>query len=335
MEQTNAAPRKKKRAPLWAVILTDVLLIGTVLIVFALFHHVLPKKGGEPVMVVTTAQSTTGGTTAAGATTAPVQVLTWKEKFAPHFTDTVVQTSNTYTGPNVSINIEKKTSGSGNSLVSYYVADIYIADIECFGTYLAENTYGSGYRDTVPNMDIASGALLAMTGDYYGNSAGNNGGVVVRNGKLYRAEATDCDVCALYYDGTVRVFAPGAFDAKEAVRQGVWQAWTFGPMLLDSAGKAMTSFNSSVTVQNPRSGFGYYEPGHYCFILVDGRQDGYSVGVTMAQYAKIFEQLGCKSAYNLDGGQSAAMTFNDTFVNQPYKGGRSVSDCLIIREVQP
>lgn len=334
MDKTNAAPRKKKRASLWAVILTDVLLIGAVLIVFALFHHVLPQQGGEPVMVITTAQSATGDTTQAGATTAPVAV-TWKEKFAQHFTDTVVQTADSYTSPNVSIAVEKKTSGSGNSLVTYYVADIYIADIECFGTYLAENTYGSGYRDTVPNMDMASGALLAMTGDYYGNSAGNTGGVVIRNGKLYRAEATDNDVCALYYDGMVRVFAPGAFDAQEAVKQGVWQAWTFGPMLLDAGGKAMTSFNSSVTVQNPRSGFGYYEPGHYCFILVDGRQDGYSVGVTMAQYAKIFEQLGCVCAYNLDGGQSAVMTFNDTFVNQPYKGGRSVSDCLIIREVQP
>ena len=334
MEPSNTAPRKKKRMPLWAVILTDVLLIGTVLIVFALFHHVLPQKGGEPVMVVTTAQSSAGETTKAGDTTSPVS-LTWKEKFAGHFTDTVVQTADSYTSPNVSIQIQKVTTGSGNSLVTYSVADIYIADIECFGTYLAENTYGSGYRDTVPDMDIASGALLAMTGDYYGNSAGNNGGVVVRNGKLYRAEATDCDVGALYYDGTVRVFAPGTFDAREAVSRGVWQAWTFGPMLLDADGKAMKTFNSSVTVQNPRSGFGYYEPGHYCFILVDGRQDGYSVGVTMAQYAKIFEQLGCKSAYNLDGGQSAAMTFNDTFVNRPYKGGRSVSDCLIIREVQP
>ena len=75
MEPSNTAPRKKKRMPLWAVILTDVLLIGTVLIVFALFHHVLPQKGGEPVMVVTTAQSSAGETTKAGDTTSPAFVV--------------------------------------------------------------------------------------------------------------------------------------------------------------------------------------------------------------------------------------------------------------------
>ena len=36
------------------------------------------------------------------------------------------------------------------------------------------------------------------------------------------------------------------------------------------------------------------------------------------------EKIGCKAAYNLDGGQSALMWFNGRIVSTPYKNGRSV-----------
>jgi exopolysaccharide biosynthesis protein len=54
----------------------------------------------------------------------------------------------------------------------------------------------------------------------------------------------------------------------------VWQIFYFGPMLLDEEGHAMKKFNSDVNPVNPRSVIGYYEPGHYCFLVVDGRQPG-------------------------------------------------------------
>ena len=34
----------------------------------------------------------------------------------------------------------------------------------------------------------------------------------------------------------------------------------------------------------------------------------------------------------MDGGRSAEMYYNGSILNDPYKGGRSVSDCLIIRD---
>ena len=37
-------------------------------------------------------------------------------------------------------------------------------------------------------------------------------------------------------------------------------------------GKAKTTFTSDVKPKNPRSVIGYYEPGHYCFVQVDGRK---------------------------------------------------------------
>ena len=84
---------------------------------------------------------------------------------------------------------------------------------------------------------------------------------------------------------------------------------------------------------NPRSGFGYFEPGHYCFVVVDGRDRGYSRGVTPQEFSQIFKDLGCVAAYNMDGGESAIMSFNDEVVNLPFQDGRGLSDCLIIKEV--
>lgn len=112
-----------------------------------------------------------------------------------------------------------------------------------------------------------------------------------------------------------------------ATDRGVWQAWNFGPALLDN-GEAITVFDSAIKGKNPRNSIGYYEPGHYCFITVDGRQNGYSVGMTLAELSAVYASLGCKCAYNLDGGATAEMIFQGELVNKPYKGGRQSSDII-------
>ena len=111
--------------------------------------------------------------------------------------------------------------------------------------------------------------------------------------------------------------------------------WKFGPKLLDADGVPMTTFNTSSPIkwENPRSAIGYYEPGHYCFVVVDGRQDGYSRGLKIEELAKLFADLGCKAAYNLDGGASAVMTFNDAIYSRPSNGGRALGDALLIKEL--
>ena len=157
--------------------------------------------------------------------------------------------------------------------------------------------------------------------------------MVIRNGVIYRANATNCDVCVLYYDGTMKVMPGSSFSVEEAIAEGAWQAWTFGPALLDTDGSALTSFSSTnrIISANPRTAIGYYEPGHYCMIVVDGR--GESAGITLPDLSQLFEDLGCAAAYNLDGGNSSIMVWNSEVINQPSGGGRESSDALLIAEV--
>ena len=85
---------------------------------------------------------------------------------------------------------------------------------------------------------------------------------------------------------------------------------------------------------NPRSAIGYYEPGHYCFVVVDGRQDGYSYGLRIPELAAIFEELGCTEAYNLDGGGSAVMVFNHEKYSRQSNGGRDLGDIIYVAETE-
>ena len=107
--------------------------------------------------------------------------------------------------------------------------------------------------------------------------------------------------------------------------------------LLDENGKAMTKFNTNVGPANPRSVIGYYEPGHYCLVQVDGRRTEsrlekgkINVGMTMKQTSALMEQLGCAAAYNLDGGQSSVLWYNSENLSNPYNGGRNVMDAVLI-----
>jgi len=211
--------------------------------------------------------------------------------------------------------------------VTYYIADIWILNLRSLATAFANDRFAHGAQN-VRSMSKHNNAILAISGDY---CSAREKGIVIRNGVLYR-DSMEGDVCVLYQDGVMETYAQGAFDKDEAIGRGAYQAWCFGPRLLDDDAQTMTKFNSTVLRENPRSAIGYYEPGHYCFITVDGRQEDYSRGMTMKELSNLFFMLGCKSAYNLDGGQTAIMVFQDELVNQPYQGGRSSGDIIYIRE---
>lgn len=240
-----------------------------------------------------------------------------------------VITDSSYTDDNLAITVTQYSSGSGNSKITWYVADIQVKDLNLLDTCFAEDTYGRNITDTVLDMAEAQSAVLAVNGDYYSEQKNN---IVIRNGTLYQDADTTSDLCVLYKDGTMKTYSPGEITADEAIAGGAWQAWNFGPELLASDGSALTDFNTTghVADVNPRTAIGYYEPGHYCLVVVDGRSTGYSRGMTLGELAQVFSDLGCTAAYNLDGGKSSVMVFNGSVVNQPADGGREVSDAITV-----
>lgn len=73
--------------------------------------------------------------------------------------------------------------------------------------------------------------------------------------------------------------------------------------------------------RNPRTGVGRTAAGKVLLVTVDGRQPGYSVGMSFVEFGRLFIRLGASSAMNLDGGGSTEMIVNGKVVNRP-SGGR-------------
>ena len=136
------------------------------------------------------------------------------------------------------------------------------------------------------------------------------------------------------WDGTMQIYTPEELDTQTLVDTGAYQSWIFGPSLLDSNGKAKKDFLTwdYIRDSHPRTAIGYYEPGHYCLLVVDGRKKDYSRGMFLEEEAAIFEKLGCKLAYNLDGGHCSFMTLQDQVVNHPYKGEHEIPDGIFMME---
>ena len=63
-------------------------------------------------------------------------------------------------------------------------------------------------------------------------------------------------------------------------------------------------------------------------VIVEGRMEG-ADGMTLNELQQIFLNLGCKTAYNLDGGGSTSLYFQGKLINTPSDGSeRSVVDMI-------
>lgn len=82
--------------------------------------------------------------------------------------------------------------------------------------------------------------------------------------------------------------------------------------------------------RHPRSAFGWND--RHCFLaVVDGRQAGLSVGMTLAELSEFLVELGCTEAINLDGGGSTQLMVGDRILNSPcYGRERSTATSLLV-----
>jgi exopolysaccharide biosynthesis protein len=248
-----------------------------------------------------------------------------------------VLTDTSYTSEDSSIEISTVVTGSGDETVTYYVADVELTDATTLRSAFADDSFGENITETTSAIAEANNAVFAINGDYYGF---RDTGIVIRNGVVYRDEGARQGL-AFYTDGTVQVYDETTTTAAQLLADGVWNTLSFGPSLLDDGEIAAgiedvevdTNFgNHSIQGEQPRTAVGVIDENHLVFVVVDGRSDGYSDGVTMTELAGILQGLGATTAYNIDGGGSSTMYFGGELVNNPLGKGeeRATSDILYI-----
>ena len=232
-----------------------------------------------------------------------------------------------------------KSSGYSISVTEYYendtkiyVADITLASSQSLKTAFANGTYGRNVTDTTSSIAEENNAVLAINGDYYG---ARQSGYVIRNGIVYRNKGNGSDVMCIFANGTMEILNDKDYSADELVSMGVWQAFSFGPALVENSSVSV-NINSEVgqaMASNPRTAVGIIGTNHFVFVVSDGRTSEIS-GLSLYELATFMQDLGVKTAYNLDGGGSSTMYYNGSVINKPTTNGRiserAVSDIVYI-----
>lgn len=213
-----------------------------------------------------------------------------------------------------------------------FVAYVKIATPSQLRTAFAGSKISSTRTGQTSRIARNFNAVVAMNGDYYPNT---KGGYIVRQGETFR-QKTSKNVDLLFIDelGDFHTILRGhenqeaeikAFQAEHEIVNGFF----FGPVLVkDGAAQEIPEdYQFDPHSANPRAAIGQLAPLTYVMVTVNGRTEE-SAGVTMAELAQIMEELGCREAYNLDGGNSATLVFRGEVYNDKPQAERDVTDII-------
>lgn len=135
-----------------------------------------------------------------------------------------------------------------------------------------------------------------------------------------------CSSTAMAENGKVVLSTPTAGTKAPAIKalklnDVVTVKWTLGwPKVLDSIGGTPMLVAGGVNVapttctncgRQPRTAIGVKADGTVVMAVLDGRRSGWSVGMTMTQWADFLIGEGVVNAVNLDGGGSTTMWISD------------------------
>lgn len=178
--------------------------------------------------------------------------------------------------------------------------------------------------------------VWGMNTDYYTYRMGRKTitGMVIRGKEVFfkrvpeanRAQFPNLDTLAMNEDGSWAVYTSDELTAEEYLLRGAVDVFSFGPYLI--RGGEINPFVDKMKngkTDQPRCAIGMIRPGQYYAILAEGRIKNVSVGVTVRFLAEHMLAAGCQEALNLDGGQTAVMTFMGNQISRigKYDGGKT------------
>ena len=221
----------------------------------------------------------------------------------------------------------------------YTVAEVKIAHPSQFRRFLAGGEFGSDKQYVTTEMAASVNAVLASSGDFYGY---RKYGAVVYEGQLRRFEGNEVDTCYINDDGDLLFTYRGELKSEEQAKKFIEEnnvrfSLAFGPVLVDE-GKIKVPATYSLGEVNgtySRAAICQWDKLHY-LVVNTSQEAGYWHRYPVKVFAKFIQQLGCKTAYALDGGQTTAIVMNDELVTVPdYGNQRRISDIIYFATALP
>ena len=205
-------------------------------------------------------------------------------------------------------------SGSG---YKGYMVVIYDASRISLAATKSLGYSGQILRDITKNSNAILGINAGGFADAGGvGSGGEPTGTVISNGKiLYQGGATGWSGGLVGFNKN-HVLVLTKESPKKAIENGMVDAIEFGPFLVVNGKKAVTKGNGGGGVAS-RTVIAQRKDGIVLFFVIDGRQPGYSLGITMANMADLVFKYGAYNASNLDGGASTTLVVKNKLINKP------------------
>lgn len=192
--------------------------------------------------------------------------------------------------------------------------------------------------DTTSRIAKKNNAVAAINGGgfYDPNGTGTGRlpyGFIIHEGKYLLGQQVD-DKERVDFVGMTRSgnLIAGNYNKKELHDLGVIEGLTFGPPLIMNGKKVIRSGDGGWGI-SPRSAIGQKKDGTIMFLVIDGRQPGYSIGATLVDVQNIMYEKGAYIAANLDGGSSTTLYYNGNVVNKPADllGERMIPTAFIVK----
>ena len=174
--------------------------------------------------------------------------------------------------------------------------------------------------------------LIKKTNYYIDNNSNSRGSEIPDNGYIIQTHGKACQDLLTFRPGDP-IYLENLFE-PDFNEYRIRTAISAGPRLLKDGKISISSreeeFQADIAVgRAPRSAVGLTRDNRLVFFTIDGRQPGYSVGVTLQQLAEFMKNYGVVDGMNLDGGNSASMVVRGFTMNNPLTE-RLINNAIII-----
>ncbi|AIQ47105.1 exopolysaccharide biosynthesis protein [Paenibacillus sp. FSL R7-0273] len=179
----------------------------------------------------------------------------------------------------------------------------------------------AGSGEKVSSMVARTGAIAGVNGGGFADPEWKgNGfkpiGLVISQGKLFYnglGGKTSTQIVGIDKQGKM---IAGNYSLEELGKLGVQEAVSFQPRIIVN-GKGLIKNAAEGWGIAPRTAMGQRADGALLFVVIDGRQPGYSIGANLYDVQQIMLKHGAVIAANLDGGSSTVLVKDNEIVNKP------------------
>ena len=212
-----------------------------------------------------------------------------------------------------------------------YMAKVRLHDVNALRMTLAGDRVGAP-GETTSAAAKRSGAVLAVNaGGFFAHQGGLLPiGITVIDGEILTFETYDQTLSFVGFNRNGQLVG-GKVDTKEQLAaMDVLHGSSFLPTLLKGSEKQPIP-SAWANTRQPRTLIGHFENDDLLMIVIDGRREGWSNGVTLEEAQSKLLEFKVRDAYNLDGGGSSAFYYNGKILNRPSDGSeRRVTTNIVI-----